>query len=196
MKVTFFVEGNADQKFLIDYLLYLGYNGISERDFVRIDGNTKANINNREEEFLRSQEKGKKNILIFDADKNATGTRRYLEEVKTKLGIKFELFLFPNDLDPGNLETLLEQIINPDHESLFDCFEHYRECLKQKNNPSYKIPDSKTKVFAYLDALLLKKEDEKLAKEGNRDYRNTEHWNLNSLRLEPLKNFLQTHLNK
>ena len=193
MNVRFFVEGKADRKFLMDYLFHLGYVEVSAVNFIELRG--KTNIFNLQQQFLVSQEKGNKNLLFVDADSDFNKTREDVEKIKRQIGVEFELFIIPNNRDIGNLETLLEQIINLEHKPLLECFENYKQCLISKSNPSYKIPDAKSKIFAYLDALLLKKEDEKLAKEENRDYRNAEHWNLNALYLEPLKNFLQTHLN-
>ena len=103
----------------------------------------------------------------------------------------FELFLFPNNSDSGNLEILLEKIINPKHSAIFECFDGYQNCLKGKSK-SYKVPASKTKIFAYLDTLL-SSQDEKFAKEDKRDYRNTNHWDLDNSYLNILKEFLEKY---
>ncbi|MDR3341410.1 MAG: hypothetical protein LBT14_01245 [Treponema sp.] len=54
---------------------------------------------------------------------------------------------------------------------------------------------TKTKIYAYLEVLLgeTKKEKEKI-KERERDYKNNEHWNLDSEFLVPLKNFLMKNI--
>ena len=57
------------------------------------------------------------------------------------------------------------------------------------------VPAKKTKIYGYLEALLgaSNKEKEKI-KDKKRDYKNTKHWNLDSVYLNPLKEFLSKHL--
>lgn len=48
-----------------------------------------------------------------------------------------------------------------------------------------------TKIYGYLEALLGETKSQKeLIKEANRNYENTQHWNLDAKYLEPLKRFL------
>jgi hypothetical protein len=56
-------------------------------------------------------------------------------------------------------------------------------------------PPKKAKIYGYLEALLgeSKKEKEKI-KEKEREYGNTDHWDLESAYLSPLKEFLVQHL--
>ena len=50
-----------------------------------------------------------------------------------------------------------------------------------------------TKLYGYLEALLGETKSQKeLIKEANRNYENTQYWNLDSEYLEPLKLFLKT----
>jgi hypothetical protein len=189
-QVKFFVEGKADVKFIKDYLTFLGV--IVDTDFVIIGSNNEAAIQNRLNDFQRSTLNENTNLLIFDADGSKADTETELERIKAKLGIDFELFLFPNHVDRGNLETLLEEIINTEHLPIFECFEGYQQCLSVKSE-TYKVPATKTKIYAYVDTLV-SKNDEKLAKEEHRDYLNNEHWNLHSEELNPLKEFLQKYV--
>ena len=53
------------------------------------------------------------------------------------------------------------------------------------------IPAKKTKIYAHFETLLGKsKTQKKLIKDANRNYENTQHWNLDAEYLEPLKEFL------
>lgn len=187
-KIKFFVEGVADEKFIADLLIHLKRTS-SIIDFVKINGCTKELVNNVKPQFTANTDNGGTNILIFDADSNYTETENRLLKIKEDLGIDFEMFLFPNNKDLGNLETLLEKIINPNHYSIFECFESYQICLDKMQN-GYKVPATKTKIFAYLDALLPKK-DEAMAKEDKRNYNNSEHWDLDNPYLKNLKEFLE-----
>jgi hypothetical protein len=57
------------------------------------------------------------------------------------------------------------------------------------------IPARKSKIYVYLEALLGKTRDEKeKAKDPKRDYKNTDHWNLDADALQPLQEFLKRHL--
>lgn len=52
-----------------------------------------------------------------------------------------------------------------------------------------------TKIYGYLEALLGETKSQKeLIKEANRNYENTQHWNLNAKYLEPLKGFIKKNI--
>ena len=51
------------------------------------------------------------------------------------------------------------------------------------------------KIYGYLEALLGETKNQKeLIKEANRNYENTQHWNLDAEYLEPLKAFLVNNI--
>ena len=187
-KVQIFAEGKADIKFLKDLIRHqFGSDDIAH--FVDTDG--KDNLYLEVPKFNENSDQGGINLVIFDADNDYKKRKAELLSKKKELNIEFELFLFPNDSGNGALENLLEQLINPDYSEIFDCFETYQECLK--GNKRFKVPALKTKIYAYVDTLLEKK-NEKLAQEANRDYTNPDHWNLDHEALDPLKGFLSTYL--
>lgn len=52
------------------------------------------------------------------------------------------------------------------------------------------IPAKKTKIYAYIETQFGKtRSQKKLIKDPNRDYENTQHWNLDAEYLAPLKEF-------
>ena len=120
--------------------------------------------------------------------------------IKEAYGVEFELFLLPNDKDAGALEDLLENIINPDNQPVMECWQTYEGELAKvriptKNPPTLTIPAKKTKIYAYLETLLDKSRSQKeLIKDRNRNYENTQHWNLDLAYLEPMKLFLNDNL--
>lgn len=82
---------------------------------------------------------------------------------------------------------------------VIDCWYAYENSLRNVNiegrEKPLTIPSQKTKMYVYLEELLGKsRKDKKLVKDGQRDYLNTEHWNLGSSYLNPLKEFLSNHL--
>ena len=63
--------------------------------------------------------------------------------------------------------------------------------------PPLTTPAKKTKIYGYLEALLGESKSQKeLIKEANRNYDNTQHWNLDAEYLEPLKEFLNNNLSE
>jgi hypothetical protein len=141
------------------------------------------------------------NIIIIDAD-DIELQRRDMEKIKEELQIDFPFYLLPDNNNSGELEDLLEQIINPDNKPIFDCWQAYELCVSKFDNPArsghkYTIPAKKSKIYSYMEVLVGQTESEKeLAKDRNRDFTNSLHWQIDNKR-EPLKSlyeFLKTHL--
>jgi len=136
--------------------------------------------------LIRNTDEKNISLVIFDADNNFLDRKKILESKKEELGIDFELFLFPNDNDLGDFETLLESIANPEHKVIFECFNQYQDCLALKNK-EYSLPNKKAKIFSYLETL---KQETKPKK---RDYSVKKCWDLKSTKLESLKIFLSDY---
>jgi hypothetical protein len=131
-------------------------------------------------------------LVIQDADnpkKNSySGVENridYLNKIKIKESINFEIFLFPNDKDDGDLETLLLEIAD------FKNYDTYMECLHKfiKEEHLNEMIEDKVKIFNYIRMYYGKKD----AKEINREYI-TEYWNFTSDALKPLKNFIEKNI--
>ncbi len=140
--------------------------------------------------FTENTDGGGTNLVIFDADDEPKNRREEILKSKAEEKLNFELFLFPDNKNAGELEDLLCQIINAQHQMIFDCFDTYQGCLKK--NPRYTVPDMKTKIFAYLGALLPKREND-FAKEKKRDYSKIDHWDLENPAMLPLRQFLDQY---
>ena len=81
-----------------------------------------------------------------------------------------------------------------------ECWDKYEDSLKAINLPwkdgiPLTIPAKKTRIYAYLEALLgsSRSEKEKI-KEAKRDYLNKNHWDLNAQALHNLIDFLESNL--
>ena len=200
------VEGDADKKFFRDYYHHLFGEQAPENSIIHPgkDGDTGGYSKLKSEEALQAlrlnTDQGGVNLVIFDADDDCEARRKELLAVKEEFGVEFELFLLPNDKDAGELEDMLEKIINPNNQPVMDCWETYEGELEKvriptKNPPTLTIPAKKTKIYAYLETLLGKtRSQKKLIKDPNRNYENTLHWDLDAEYLEPLKEFLMKHL--
>ncbi|MEA5405762.1 DUF3226 domain-containing protein [Arcicella sp. DC2W] len=195
-KVQIFVEGIADAKFLKDFVahtykidLEIGKVGSESANPAILIIGGKDKIPKVSNLFKENEINEIANIVIFDADNFAEENSKFVQ-YQTKYTIE-SYFLLPNNQDDGDLETLLEQIINREHQTIFDCWASYEECLRSHKEKNYTIPARKTKIYAYLEALLGEsKNQKKKIKEAERDYSNTSHWHLNAPALKNLKTFL------
>ena len=202
------VEGDADKKFFEDYYHHVFGEKAPKGSITHPgkDGDTGGYQKLKSEDAIgvmrQNTDMGGINLVIFDADEDTESRRAELLAIKEEFGVEFELFLLPNNKDVGALEDLLENIINPNNQPVMECWQTYEEKLREvripsKTPPTLTIPAKKTKIYAYLETLLEKsKTQKKLIKDANRNYENTQHWNLDAEYLETLKGFLVNNLNQ
>lgn len=202
------VEGDADKKFFEDYYHHVFGEKAPKGSITHPgkDGDTGGYQKLKSEDAIglmrQNTDMGGINLVIFDADEDTESRRAGLLAIKEEFGVEFELFLLPNNKDVGALEDLLENIINPNNQPVMVCWQTYEEKLREvripsKTPPTLTIPAKKTKIYAYLETLLGKsRSQKKLIKDANRNYKNTQHWNLDAEYLEPLKEFLENKLNQ
>ncbi len=151
-EILIFVEGPSDKVFLEVYLYFLEDIPIKNFKVQNIKG--KDNLSKR----LLEIEQYAKTLIIFDADKDYESNKKEILKVvsKTKQTISEEqIFLFPNNQDDGDLETLLLEIAK--HDEFLKCFEGYLECIKSKEyyKPIKNI--RKNMLYAYLEVFELQK---------------------------------------
>jgi len=138
---------------------------------------------------------GYKLIVIQDADNPDTkrdgGKKlrlKYLDiHVRKKLNIEFETFLFPNNEDNGDLETLLLQCTNKKNYNDFcECNKGYKKNIDLiAPDFSYELYEDKYKVFHYFRTFY----GSENAKEVNRVYEE-EYWDFNSDKLKSFRDFI------
>ena len=142
--IKFFVEDKTHTKFLIDFInerFALSLN--AQTDFIELgswSGYKTANAAHpKYDEFIADE-----NIIItfLDADTDFTSRQNEVLADFSSLNIKSQLFLFPNNIENGNIENALAQIAVD--RKLIECFEKYEICIE-----GYKKPVSKSKIFAY-----------------------------------------------
>ena len=205
-KFLIIVEGEADKKFFENYYHHLFHEKAPTGSIIHPgkDGDTGGYAKLRKEDAINAMKQntdaGGKNLVIFDADDDCEARRKELLAIQDEFGVEFELFLLPNNKEAGELEDMLEQIINPNNQPVMDCWQTYEGELEKvriptKTPPTLTIPAKKTKIYAYLETLLGKsRSQKKLIKDANRNYENTQHWNLDAEYLEPLKEFMMKNL--
>ncbi|GAA6929624.1 hypothetical protein VN0372_05410 [Helicobacter pylori] len=171
-KILIYTEGKSDRNFLGWYLNFLKYKDYF--DIFDIEGKDKL----ISDEFLEKIDKILNNkhqtykqvCVIFDADKKESQERdagfdnklvHICKEFKEKR-IDFpreQIFLFPNNQDDGDLETLLLEIAK--HEEFINCFESYLDCIKKKEHYKPIKNIRKNMLYAYLEAFGLEDLDTK-----------------------------------
>ncbi len=150
-EILIFVEGPSDKVFLEVYLYFL--EDLPIKNFKVKDVKGKDNLSKR----LLEIEKYDKTLIVFDADNYKSNKKEILTVVsKTKQTISEEqIFLFPNNQDDGDLETLLLKIAK--HDEFLKCFEGYLECIKSKEHYKPIKNIRKNMLYTYLELFELEK---------------------------------------
>ncbi|GAA9101065.1 hypothetical protein Taiwan41_03130 [Helicobacter pylori] len=210
-KILIYTEGKSDRNFLGQYLNFLKCE--NRFDIFDIEGKDKlisCEFPEKIKKILKNKHQTYKQVcIIFDADKKESQEidagfdnklKHICKELKEK-GIDFsreQIFLFPNNQDDGDLETLLLEIAN--HKEFINCFESYLDCIKKQEHYKPIKNIRKNMLYAYLEAfgledLYIKKNifdiEGKVKNEYKEDYERLKKViKFESDILAPLKNFL------
>lgn len=156
--------------------------------------NGKDTLHLAKNQFLQNAAEGGRNLIVFDADceENLGGYQRRKEELEIQLHeleIPAELFLWPNDQDDGDFETLLESIARKDlHKQFFDCFNDYEACLGRE----YIKPNRKGKLHTYVTSMKLSNRQRRTIGSGDWMFEDETLWDLTSPILCRIKEFLSS----
>ncbi|OOQ36726.1 DUF3226 domain-containing protein [Helicobacter pylori] len=218
-KTLIYTEGESDKKFLSWCLdvwknedhfdqAYFDIIHVEGKDQLFSDGlckNIESILNNEDHRY-------KQVCIIFDADikkenqESDAGFDNKLKHIREKFkekGTDFpkeQIFLFPNNQDDGDLETLLSEIAK--YDEFLKYFEGYLECIKSKEHYKPIKNIRKNMLYAYLEALGLENltktnigvfdDKGKIKEEHKEEYEKLkEVIDFNSKSLIPLKNFLE-----
>lgn len=159
-----------------------------------------TNIN----QICQAQEVGDQVLIFIDADTVAKGDgfvkrRADMDNEMQARKIFFPYFIYPNNQDDGDVETLMEAVARRDlHPVFFDCFEDYEKCVSgvkdENGQPLYNTPNLKGKLHTYMSAQKLSNKLRRKLGAGDWLFSNTDYWDLNAIALQPLKEFLSTNL--
>lgn len=195
-----FVEGLGDARFFKQYIKHVFGEDIADNRIVVLKGWDNLKTEASAVRMRSMTANGGVNLVVVDADKDIQTRRNEIDHWQRTNHVEFELFLMPNNTDTGALEDLLEHIINPNNQPIFDCWEDYEKELVKldipgRTPPPLTTPAKKTKIYGYLEALLGESKSQKeLIKEPKRNYENTQHWNLDAAYLGELKGFLEKNI--
>ncbi|WP_334088071.1 DUF3226 domain-containing protein [Helicobacter typhlonius] len=181
----FVVEGKSDKVFLAQYIHYK--NPTFEYKIIENNGNElqKSTLKTIQKELDNSH----RVCIIFDADLDYNQTRQSIENkiIDLEYKNKVEIFLFPNNEDKGNLETLLSCIAK--YEEIIKCFEKYVECIKSHYKDFVDNIDKKSKMYAYREASGLEK-NIKSNKNTMNENIFSQYFKFDSPYLQPLHSFI------
>lgn len=176
-----FVEGDNDRSFVERLLNHLQLPNFE----MEIIGGGVSKLEISRPTIMRHHAEGKRVAIILDADTDIDDRRAQFIAEKIRLGIPADhLFFVPDNIRPGCLETLLEEIAVTRHRGLYECFSQYEECVRGLSD-EYQLPGRKARVYAFCEAV------GDGPRERDRDYGNANYWNLDAASLNPLKGFLR-----
>ncbi|GAA7284500.1 hypothetical protein HpCK64_07720 [Helicobacter pylori] len=218
-KTLIYTEGKSDKNFLSWCLDVWEYQ--AHFDIIHVEGKDKLfsdEFYEKIENILTNNNPRYKQVcIIFDADikeesqESDAGFDNKLKHIRKEFkekGIDFpkeQIFLFPNNQDNGDLETLLLEIA--EHKEIIQCFKRYLKCIeckcigiKEHHGPIKNI--RKSKWYTYLEALGLENltktnidvfdDKGKIKEKYKEEYEKLkEVIDFNSNSLIPLKNFLR-----
>ncbi|GAA8375832.1 hypothetical protein HpDR4_27190 [Helicobacter pylori] len=169
-KTLIYTEGKSDKNFLswcLDVWKNEDHFDQAHFDIIHVEGKDKLfsdEFCKRIENILKNKNQEYRQVcIIFDADikkenqESDAGFNNKLKHIREKFkekGTDFpkeQIFLFPNNQDDGDLETLLLEIAK--HDEFLKCFEGYLECIKSKEHHEPITNIRKNMLYAYLEAL-------------------------------------------
>ena len=187
IQISLIVEGEEDLRFLQDFIDFHFAKEINKNSFITIGGKSEA-IHLSSTKIETSTSAGKSNIIVFDADyTDYPSTLSNIEKEAERLSLKIDsIFLFPNNMIKGNLESLLINSVVKENERLFDCIDDYAACKVALNLKRPSQIGEKEKLLIYHGSF----NDSGEAKGSKRSYLDKDIWDLSSPALNPLKEFL------
>ncbi len=215
-KTLIYTEGKSDKNFLswcLDVWKDEAHFDQAHFDIIHVEGKDKLfsdEFRKRIENILKNEHQAYRQVcIIFDADIKENqesdagfdNKLKYIREKFKEKGIDFpkeQIFLFPNNQDDGDLETLLLKIAK--HDEFLKCFEGYLECIKSKEHYKPIKNIRKSKWYAYLEAFGLENltkidifdNESKIKNKHEENYRRLKEMiDFNSEFLIPLKDFLE-----
>ncbi|TLE03330.1 DUF3226 domain-containing protein [Helicobacter japonicus] len=179
----FVVEGKSDKVFLEQYIYCK--NSTFEYEIIE-NGN-----NNLQDSTLtqikKALDKNNRVCIIFDADLDCNQTRQSIENKIRNYKDMVEIFLFPDNKNKGNLETLLSDIAK--YKEIIECFEKYVKCLESHSKHFADNIYKKSKMYAYREASGLEKNMKSNKNALNKDIF-SQYFDFDSPYLQPLHSFI------
>jgi len=142
---------------------------------------------------------GGKTLIVFDADAAPAQRAADLRQRIAAYDPAPAVFLLPGSGQPGELETLLLQLVPPRHQAVMACYDGYEQCLQglaSGGRPYYNTPSVKRRLYDYVNVMPLTGEqwERHHRKGGQKIFENPDLWDLQAPAIQPLRDFLAQHL--
>lgn len=192
MKTIIYIEANDEKVPEYNFLkLYIEHLGLGMK-VQPIAG--KDNLDFLSAKLHADVFSGNKPVILFDADelRNGGGYAARMAHITQFLANEglggVPVFLWPNNHDDGDFETMLENIVQKQlHPVFFDCFEDYEHCVAGK----YTVPNRKSKLHTFINAQPgLSNSQKKKLGHGNWLFNDKNYWDWDAAYLQPLRDFL------
>lgn len=157
-KILIYGEGQEDKIFLLDFIHFRF--GDDEKYFEVEATHSKTKIHKVEQQLRQNTDSGGINVIIFDADDNFEKAKNDILNEKQRMNLDLNIFLFPNNKDEGQFETLLMKICPPENLPFFDCWKQFYDCtnhLENKKSTLYSKTESQCYCEIYLDKSIVRK---------------------------------------
>ena len=168
-----------------------------KKDFDVIGTNGWTNIPNNEYEFKENTDNGFANLVIFDADekRNGGGFAIRQAEIQALKSDSIDFDWSEGQLSSSRTELLLSKIVNPEHQCLLDCYEHFEDEVRA-NDPEeekYDTPGRKGEMYSYISLQKMSQKQKKELSKGYWMFDDSKYWDLSSEELNPLVDFLNKY---
>jgi|GEM_PF-3364511 len=147
----------------------------------------------------QAADSGGKTLIVFDADEAPAQRAQVLRQAVAAYEPAPAIFLLPGFEQAGELEDLLLQLVQPQHQAVMTCYDGYEWCLQgllPNGQPYYNTPSKKRRLYDYVNVMPLQGDqwERHHRKGGQKIFENTAIWDLNALAIQPLRDFLDQYL--
>lgn len=193
-------ETTNEQDFVEHFIAYHYPEKINDIDY-KVEGFGGKDKLAMNKPYLELNSDGDINLVIFDADTEQNGggfekRKSEIEKIKTDNSMNFELFLWPNNSDDGDFESLLIEMTNLDHYGILECFDNFEKCVggHDPEEKLYDRPGRKAKIYTYIELMKKSKKEQESFRKGYWLFDKADLWNMNAPAASALKKFLDQWL--
>lgn len=154
---------------------------------------------NQEPAIQQARDSGGKTLIIFDADEAPAERAETLKQRIAAYDPDPAIFLLPGPNATGELENLLLQLVQPQHQAVMTCYDEYEQCLQSLSiggQPYYNTPSIKRRLYDYVNVMPLQGDqwERHHKKGGQKIFENPDLWDLDAPAIQPLRAFLAQHI--
>jgi len=147
----------------------------------------------------QAADSGGKTLVVFDADEAPAQRAEVLKQAIAACEPAPAIFLLPGSEQVGELEDLLLQLVQPQHQAVMTCYDGYEQCLQgllSNEQLYYNTPSKKRRLYDYVNVMPLQGDqwERHHKKGGQKIFENMDIWDLNAPAIQPLRDFLNRYI--